>query len=286
MTKDPIVVPISNEVLKTIDLFLESGITSAPVVDNFGKLAGMVTEISLITSFFRVETRKDGKNKIVHHADLLDPIEAIRETDTITDTIRKMVTGKNHRVVVLDKHDKIIGIVSPKDILRAVTGNIHRMTKGQRELQEAREHVKRVSSELENAQQAISKLQGYLQEAPYMIHSVDEKGVIILTNAKIEETLGYSAGELDGKTISDLYTSDHIEEARLGLKQIMKEGRGETVLTSMRKKNGNAVQVEAVSTALLNQKGEFVATITMSKTISNEMLKSLADAFSDPPPGR
>jgi PAS domain S-box-containing protein len=286
MTKSPIVIPVANEIQKTIEQFLELGITSAPVLDNYGKLAGMITEINLITAYFRAETKKDGKNKLVHHPDLLDPIETISETDSISETVKKMVKSKNHRIVVLDKYDKVIGIVSPKDVLKAVTGNLNKMTKGQRELQEAKESVKAISSQLENAQQVIAKLQGYLQEAPYMIHSVNEKGVIILTNAKIESTLGYAPGELEGKTIYDLYTKDHAEEARIGLKRLVKEGRMDPILTSMKKKNGDAVPVETISTALTNQKGEFIGTITMSRTVTNEMLKSLADAFSEPPPYR
>lgn len=284
MTKDPVVIPVANDIQKTIELFLEVGMTSVPVIDNYGKLVGTLTEMNLITAFFRLETRKDGKDKIIHHVDLLEPIETATETDLLSDLIKKMVKAKSHRVVVLDKRGRVVGIISPKDVLKAVTGNSARLTKSQRELQEAREHVKRVLGELENAQQVIGKLQGYLQEAPYMIHSVDSRGKVILSNVRIEAALGYGPGQMNGMLIDELYTADHLDDARAGLRQIMQEGRIDPLRTTMRKKNGDALQVETMSTALHNQKGEFLATITMSRPVTNDMFNSLADAFSESAP--
>lgn len=284
MTREPIVIPISNEIPKTIDTFLEIGMTSAPVVDNFGKLAGMITEMNLITAFFRLQTRKDGKNKIVFHADLLEPVEAVRDTDTLSETIRRMVKAKHHRVVVLDKHDRVVGIISPKDVLKAVTGNHGKLTKSQRELQEAREHLKKVASELETAHQMVHRLESYLHEAPYMIHSVDARGKILMMNSRMEAALGYPTGALIGKTIDDLYTLEYVDDAKAGLRLIVQEGHIDPVVTAVKKKNGDALRIETVSTALHNQKGEFVATITMSRVVGHDMMSTLADAFAEPPP--
>lgn len=284
MTREPIVVPISNEIPKTIDTFLEIGMTSAPVVDNFGKLAGMITEMNLITAFFRIQTRKDGKDKIVYHADLLEPVETVRDTDTLSETVKRMVRAKHHRVVVLDKHDRVVGIISPKDVLKAVTGNQGKLTRSQKELQEARDHVKKVTSELETAHQMVNRLEGYLHEAPYMIHSVDARGKILMMNSRMETALGYARGALIGKGLDELYTIDFVDEAKAGLRQIVQEGHLDPVVTSVKKKNGDAFRIETVSTALHNQKGEFVATITMSRPVGHDMLSTLADAFSEPPP--
>jgi CBS domain-containing protein len=151
MSRDVITVPASLDLRDLARLFLEKGITGAPVVDDSGKLAGVISQTDLIyynmcrddeltlDSHFYQTARVEG-----HHiprgfqiedcntgcvADVMTPVvHSVTERASVDSVARLMTRQPIHRVIVR-KGMKVSGIISALDVLRvhgrknAVPGN-------------------------------------------------------------------------------------------------------------------------------------------------------------------
>ncbi len=274
MTRDPFVLHASTNLEDSIKSFCELGITSAPVIDVYGDIKGLITELGLIRLYFRVHGKGETKDQIAYHFDLLEKAETVTEDTPINDTIKSLLQSHIHRVVVLDKHKKIIGIISPKDLLKVFNGDSE--SRLQKDLKVAREDLKKTVGKLKDSEDLSNRYFSYLESAPFMIHSVNEEGRVIMANKRLSTALGYEPGELIGKSLLDLFEGDNGNKAMVGLKALMKDGIHPPVITAMIRKDKSAVRVEAVSTALYNELGDFVGTITMSRSLaSDNMLRAL-----------
>jgi CBS domain-containing protein len=140
MNRNVIAVPSDMDLRDLAKLFLEKGITGAPVVENDGALAGVISQTDLIyynltrgdelvlDSHFYQSARVEG-----HHipkgfqiedsnsgvvADVMTPVvHSVAETADLDEVSRLMTRKHIHRVIVR-KGRKIAGIISAIDVLR------------------------------------------------------------------------------------------------------------------------------------------------------------------------
>jgi CBS domain-containing protein len=140
MRSNVITVPSSMDLRDLAKLFLEKGITGAPVVDDDGSLAGVISQTDLIyynltrddqltmdSQFYqsaRVEGRhiptgfqiEDCNTGVV--ADAMTPVvHSVTETASVESVARLMTRKHIHRVIVR-KGRKVAGIISALDVLR------------------------------------------------------------------------------------------------------------------------------------------------------------------------
>jgi len=125
-------------------LFLEKGITGAPVVDENGDLAGVISQTDLIyynltrddelvlDSDFYQAARVEGQHiprgfqiedtNTGRVADVMTPlVHSVTERATI-DAVTRMMTRKHIHRVIVRRGRKIAGIISALDLLRAHDG--------------------------------------------------------------------------------------------------------------------------------------------------------------------
>jgi CBS-domain-containing membrane protein len=97
-----------------------NAISGAPVRDGNGRLAGVLSKSDLIDPD-RAET--EGEMPTV--ADAMTPaLLALRDDDPAMDAVRLMVVDGIHRVIVIDDHGRLAGIVTPMDVLRALAQGV------------------------------------------------------------------------------------------------------------------------------------------------------------------
>jgi len=113
MTKEVITV---NEKMSVVDLakiLCENKISGVPVVDKDKKLVGVVTEKDLINIIFSGNVRNTKVGDIMSR-------NIIKFTpDTDIDKIALAISEKNvRRVIIVDDKDKVVGIVSRRDIIK------------------------------------------------------------------------------------------------------------------------------------------------------------------------
>ena len=244
MTSDPIIIQSGSDVRDQLKLFLDNDITSAPVLNPLGEILGSLNEVGLIKSYLvhKIQQKENNQNmKVIHHKELLEPTEIVKETELATEVIRLMISSPNHRVVVVNNMKQVTGVISPKDILKFLAGDDKENKLLRDELEETQLKLDHLKEKLDSMQSALSNYQDLYQDAPTMMHSVDSHGKIIMANKKIHEILGYDPEELIGKTIFDLYAKSCHGQAALGLKEIMEDGFHNSTYSTMITKEGAKV---------------------------------------------
>ncbi|HXV76256.1 MAG TPA: CBS domain-containing protein [Candidatus Polarisedimenticolaceae bacterium] len=141
MNKEVVSVPTTMDLRDLARMFLEKGITGAPVVDDNGDLAGVVSQTDLIyygltrddelvlDSMFYQTARMEGRHVppgfqiedtntgVV--ADVMTPlVHSVTERASVQSVARLMTDKHIHRVIVR-KGRKVAGIISALDVLRA-----------------------------------------------------------------------------------------------------------------------------------------------------------------------
>ena len=98
------------------------------VVTENGKLAGIVTERDLM----RRVVAEDKNPHDLTLSDVMTPnIKTARESDEVTDSLRRMSQGKFRHLPIVDDNDNVVGLVSQGDfvaftwpqIINRITGN-------------------------------------------------------------------------------------------------------------------------------------------------------------------
>jgi CBS-domain-containing membrane protein len=131
MTPTPLCVPPELSVESLTSLFLERGISGAPVVDEAGRAIGIVSKTDLVRERFI-----EGDTAVLpdgFHVEQLDgatvmdvmmPLAfTLRATDSIGRAARLMATEHIHRVPVTDLEGRVIGIVTTFDLARWITAS-------------------------------------------------------------------------------------------------------------------------------------------------------------------
>ncbi len=121
MTKDPIVLQSNDDPRAILKIFLEKRLTALPVADQGSNILGILSEMNLVK--IMVQFAADGKGKkIGNYSSLFLPAIFVTESDNLGNVVKAMVGSSTHRVLVRNKMEKVIGIISPKDLLRVLAG--------------------------------------------------------------------------------------------------------------------------------------------------------------------
>lgn len=115
MTKNVITVKEDTSVVELAKILYENQISGVPVVDSQGKVVGVVTEKDILNIIFsgNVEHTKVG--------DIMSRniIKFLPETDI--DKVALAISEHNvRRVIIVDNNDKVVGIVSRRDIIKMI----------------------------------------------------------------------------------------------------------------------------------------------------------------------
>jgi CBS-domain-containing membrane protein len=142
MTRDVVSVSAEMELRDLAKLFLEKQITGAPVVDEWSKAIGVVSQTDLINytlsrddemrvdlGFYqeaRINDRQmpagfqlaDTRAGIV--SDIMTPVvHAVSEEDSVEQVAEVMTSNHIHRVIVL-RHGRLAGVISALDVLKTL----------------------------------------------------------------------------------------------------------------------------------------------------------------------
>ncbi len=142
MVRDVICVPEEMDLRDLTKLFLERGITGAPVVDREGRLRGVISQTDLLfysltrddelrmDSTFYHSVRVEGRHlpagfqiedvNTARVADVMTPVvHSVTARASLESVARMMTRNHIHRVIVR-RGSKVAGIISALDILKAV----------------------------------------------------------------------------------------------------------------------------------------------------------------------
>ncbi len=265
-----------------IKLFLEQGITSSPVKNPLGETLGVFTELSLLKAFMLHKTKFGKSDRVGHHIELFDEAVYINASAPLSEVVKLLIQSSNHRLLVQDDKKKVIGIISPKDIMRAMIGVSNPSQNLKEKLKEAEDQLQSSLHKISEIEKNLEVYRNVFQETPYMIHAADFSGKIIMSNRSEHEALGYKMGELIGKSIYDLYAPQMHAEAKRGLELIKEKGFHHMTYTTLVKKDGTPLRCDIVSSAMRDKDGQFLSTVTVLRPVdSEELLRTLNGIVND-----
>lgn len=257
-------------------VFHENRLTAAPVVVDMKNILGVMTDFQLLRCFI-IQGQDTLKSRLQDFAAELDPVVLVDENEEIPHVFKLMLQSANHRIFVTSQ-DKLVGALSPKDILPYLAGNdaVERHD-SQRDLIAARIEIKKLITELVATKERLNNYQQAFLASPFMIHSSDLEGNITMANPMLHQVLGYRDNELIGKKITDIYASQYHKQALEGLNKVKLDGFHPLINTQMVRKNKELLQIDLASAAKKNVLGEVVGTITIGRlSNSGKMIEALA----------
>lgn len=120
MTEKPIIVESSDTIDAVVEIFSSNKLTCAPVLTSLGEYAGTLTDLTLARILVLHQLQGDKYKKLAQVLDLLEPTVFVKPLDPFPDVLKAMLRAPVHRVYVRAKNGEIVGVISPKDLLRVL----------------------------------------------------------------------------------------------------------------------------------------------------------------------
>jgi len=112
------------------------------------------------------------------------------------------------------------------------------------------------------------KYRSIFETAANLIVSVDNEGIIVDCNPRIQQVLGYAPDEIIGQSTTNIIHPEYLAKAQECLKEIVTLGFSYNKEYKMVRKDGTLIDVSINSGALKDEKGKFIRTICLIDDIS------------------
>lgn len=272
MTKNPFSLNSAMPIPEAVERMMAHHISSAPVLDTSGRLLGQISEIELLKLYILVSKKENAKKVLFDYRAYFSNPTTVKESDPIDTVVKGVMTSASHRVLVVNNAGGLSGIISPKDILKYLVGDDTKSGTMLQEMEILQDRISILKDQLKATQGELSNVGSIVEKSPFMFHSVNAQGVIVIANEKLHSELGYQPKELIGKSINDLYSENDRLAVSSSLRQLQTTDESVKVYTSYLKKNGEHLKVEVMSSAIKNTAGEFVATSSISRILDSDSL--------------
>jgi CBS domain-containing protein len=113
MTRDPVCCAPGDTARKAAELMKAKDVGPLPVVEESGRLVGIVTDRDLVLNV--LARGLDASTTKVSDAMTRDPV-CCKEEEPLEDALEKMSTYQVRRLPVVDNQDRIVGIIAQADI--------------------------------------------------------------------------------------------------------------------------------------------------------------------------
>jgi CBS domain-containing protein len=126
MTREVAVVPQSTDVRHAADLMLQRRLKRLPVVDDEGRLTGIVSRVDLLRSVMRLPGSAPAARVGVPGsfsgdtalADIMShSVPAVAEEATVSEVLNVVMATRLNRAVVVDADQRVLGVISDADLV-------------------------------------------------------------------------------------------------------------------------------------------------------------------------
>jgi CBS domain-containing protein len=114
MTEDVVTIRPTSSVRSAVERLISEQISGLPVVDENGRLVGIVTEFALLATAYDDTIAKDS---VAQH--MTTDVLTIDVNDPIRKVADLFIVHRVRRAPVMDK-DRLVGLISRRDVLKAV----------------------------------------------------------------------------------------------------------------------------------------------------------------------
>jgi len=117
MTRNIISLNPKTKVLEAIDILVNNRISGAPVLDDNGVLQGIISEKDLMVPLEFFSNRKEAESCVEEF--MAKDVITFPEDTSIEEIMKALVVNNIKRVPII-KDNKVVGIVSRRDILKYI----------------------------------------------------------------------------------------------------------------------------------------------------------------------
>ena len=117
MATDIISVRPDTDIYKAIKILLDNRISGAPVIDDNGKLIGILSKKDCLKVVFSASYYQDLGGRVSDH--MSTDVETVDAGTSIIDLAERFLAGSYRRFPVV-KRGNVVGIISRHDILKAI----------------------------------------------------------------------------------------------------------------------------------------------------------------------
>lgn len=260
MTDDITYLLLTHNLDEALHLFIKTDFKYIPIMDD-DKVIGFMTEIGLLKA---LSTAKQSShlNLIQHHKNVLIKPLYVDQNANIGEFIASIVQSSNNRIVVTDKN-KPVGIISPRDILKAITRNPE-------DSKSFKQAVNQATSDVtDNLSNLDSVFKSSFDNSPYMIIAIDIENKIIAANQNILNKLGYSSKEVIGFSSNSIFPNFAHKQLSLAINKAKVEHKDPPRMTSLLKKNGAFLGVEMITSEVRDSKAKLTGVIAFFREVSS-----------------
>ncbi len=112
ITLDP-----ETDVLQAAHTLIKNQISGAPVVDNTGRLVGILTERDVLS--LAVQAYYHGTLGGIVKDHMADQPQSVGPDDSVLDVAQSFINGRFHRYPVVED-GRLVGVISRSDVMRAL----------------------------------------------------------------------------------------------------------------------------------------------------------------------
>lgn len=118
MTPSPQFIYSSEDIHVALKKFHDAKFGAIPVISPSKEILGILSEFSVIRIIVNLKSDppKVG-TPLYNYRKLFEKSIQIKEWTTLEDILRELIKAPYHRALVVDATDKILGIISPKDVI-------------------------------------------------------------------------------------------------------------------------------------------------------------------------
>jgi PAS domain S-box-containing protein len=278
MSPDPITVLMSMNLSEVEKIFVDNRLTVLPVVDFRDQCMGVLSDFRLVKIFLRRMLMKSQMDvaqlTLASFYDEFEPVVTIDENEPIANAFKLVIQSPNHRIFAV-KNGKLSGALSPKDLLPFLADDKRDRSEASFVIHEAQRKIQALVRELTEAKASISSLSKMIDSSPFMMHSANWSGQILLANRTMHFALGYEPGELIGRYINDIYPSQLHTEVHQALERIKIDGFNPLVSSLMVRKDQHTLKVDVASMVRRDERGGAIGTITVARPSESETMMDM-----------
>jgi len=105
-----------------LKVLVNSKVTGLPVVDASGRLVGVVSEYDVLKQISDAWKKGEGPGNAVLRQNITftAQVEAIADDVPLEAIVSRFITSKVRRLPVLDKKERLVGIITRRDMIRVL----------------------------------------------------------------------------------------------------------------------------------------------------------------------
>lgn len=118
MSTKLVVVHSDTTVEEAVKLLVNNKITGLPVVDDSGKMVGILSEYDVICSVAGSKEKSGGalQQPITYSQKVI----SVQDTEPMSNILRSFIDQKVRRLPVLDSNQMLVGMITRRDIMRVL----------------------------------------------------------------------------------------------------------------------------------------------------------------------